>query len=254
MISTEQHPNFWFKYGYFEIKAHLPSFNSGSPAFWLQSPSVGIENNNPSINGTEIDIMEYGKAAGQDSIFQSIIWNGYGANRKAISAHVNVPGVSSGYHTFGLEWTQKEYITFVDGVETARTDSAVSHRPEFLILSMLTGGFAGNPRNPNYIFPDYFNIDYIRIYTRRPQVTLYSRCDYYKWVSSPILAGSYTKSQLQALQVVDNDASSIEVPTGWTATLYNEDNFTGDSLVITSDTRCLSNFDNKVTSIRVRNH
>lgn len=254
MISTEQHPDYWLKYGYFEIRAQLLSFYGSACAFWLQSPTVAVENNNPSINGVEVDILEYGKVGGAETLFQSLVWNGYGASRKSITATVRIPGIASGFHTFALEWTPREYIIYVDGTETARSDSAVSHRPEFIILSNGTGGFGGNPLNPGTTFPDQFKVDYIKVYKRKPEVTLYGLCDFYGWTSAGLGPGAYTKDQLAALQVVNNDVSSIEVPAGWAVTLYDGDNFTGDSITVTSDSRCFSPFDNKASSLRIRDH
>ena len=84
MISTELRPQYWFKYGYFEIRAKLTQYYGSTCAFWLQSPTIIQETNNPSLNGVEIDVLEYGKAAGKDSIFQSLVWNGYGAHQKLL--------------------------------------------------------------------------------------------------------------------------------------------------------------------------
>src|SRR5882672_1412821 len=94
----------------------------------------------------------------------------------------------------------------------------------------------------------------IKVYSRKPQVTLYGQCDYYGWVSSPLIARAYTRTQLEALQVINNDASSIEVPAGWTATLYDGENFSGDSAVVTADVRCSAGFDNRVSSLKIKDH
>jgi predicted alpha-1,6-mannanase (GH76 family) len=58
------------------------------------------------------------------------------------------------------------------------------------------------------------------------------------WSSLP--PGSYTTAQLVARGVADNDVSSITVPPGWTVTMYDGDNFTGSSLVRTSNDTFLS--------------
>jgi hypothetical protein len=42
---------------------------------------------------------------------------------------------------FSVEWTPHEYVFRIDGRETTRITSGVSHHPEFLILSMLSSDF-----------------------------------------------------------------------------------------------------------------
>lgn len=254
MISTETTP-YHFKYGYFEIRARLPAFYGAAPAFWMQSYGTLDTTDNPH-RGVELDIFEYGKQAGNDSLFHTVIWGGYGAHQKRIWAHVNIPGISVGFHTFALEWTPRRYTIYVDGLVTATTDSAISHVPEFLILGNGVGGYGGDPLAGGNTFPDYFTVDYIKVYTRNPEVILYENFDAYGWQSSGLQPGSYTRAQLTAVGVVDNATSSIEVPNGWRAVLYDGDNFTGDSTILNADVDSLSriSFNDKLTSLRVYNH
>jgi glucuronoarabinoxylan endo-1,4-beta-xylanase len=55
----------------------------------------------------------------------------------------------------------------------------------------------------------------------------------------PLAAGSYTASQLASMGVSGNWASSVQIPYGWTATLYADDNFGGTSWTLDSDTAAL---------------
>jgi hypothetical protein len=84
-------------------------------------------------------------------------------------------------------------------------------------------------------------------------VKLYQHCSYTGWQAS-LPFGDYTTAQLQALGVLNNDASSLQIPAGYTVTLYDSDNFTGTSVTLTADTSCLvaNSFNDKVSSIRVR--
>ena len=58
------------------------------------------------------------------------------------------------------------------------------------------------------------------------------------WSSLP--PGRYTIAQLAARGVRDNDITSITVPPGWTVTMFENDNFTGASLVRTANDNFLS--------------
>ncbi|MBS7229625.1 carbohydrate-binding protein [Flavobacterium psychroterrae] len=71
-------------------------------------------------------------------------------------------------------------------------------------------------------------------------------------VSLPI--GNYTLSQLQAKGILDNDISSLKVQNGYEVVLYANDNFSGSSVIITTDDTCLvdNNFNDTATSLRVR--
>ncbi|MBL6449965.1 carbohydrate-binding protein [Fulvivirga sp. 29W222] len=83
-------------------------------------------------------------------------------------------------------------------------------------------------------------------------VTVFKHCDYGGYaVGLPV--GSYTLAQLQARGILDNDISSIKVQSGYKITLYAADNFSGTSVVKTSDDNCLvnENFNDAATSVIV---
>ncbi|MEJ7589407.1 MAG: family 16 glycosylhydrolase, partial [Ferruginibacter sp.] len=225
-------------------------------AFWLIQHSVGIARNppNPAIYGTEIDAFEYHRAAGTDSLYYNLHWNGYnfsdGTHRAAgIAAYL--PGVSTGFHIFGFEWTPKEYIFYVDGRETGRMNVAISHTEEFILFSTEINGFGGDRFQMSKTIPDSLEVDYLKVYARKPSVTVYGSCDYQGWVLPSLKAGDYNLPMLTSLGLMNDDASSIEIPVGWVVTAYEHDNFTGDSVVVTSDSRCAGNFDNKLSSLRI---
>jgi len=247
-VSTEN--TFLLKYGYFECRAKVNTTVGPHCSFWLQSPTYGATNN-PSIDGVEIDIFEYHQAFGFDNLYHNLHWNGYGASHQTLGVQETIPGISNGFHVFGLEWTPREYIVYVDGIEKARTSTAVSHRSEFIILSMEITGYGGNRYAG--IYPDIFEVDYVKVYQRKPEVTLYQDCEYGGWVSQGLDIGSYTTSQLESMGIFNDDASSIEVSPGLKVTLFSNDNFTGTSITITSDKICLvnDNFNDLVSSLIV---
>lgn len=250
-ISTK--PIYSFRYGYFEIRAQLSSGAGNSCAFWLQTPLTNVVSDpfNPALAGAEIDIFENGISQGVDKLFYSLHWNGYIAPQaKFVTAIDYIPGVYSGFHTFALEWTPKKYTIYVDGIQRIVSDTIISRTPEFIVLGLGPGGFGGSTvTNPN---PSSFIVDYIHVYNRRQEVTLYGDWDYKGWISNGLLPGSYTTTQLTQNGFVNNDLTSIEIPVGWKVTLFDKDNFTGDSIVLSNgDATYVDYMDNRTSSMRI---
>jgi beta-glucanase (GH16 family) len=242
-----------FKYGYFEISAKLPKSIGGEAAFWFfplgMPPTYAASN--PALDGVEIDVFEYAPI-NFENLFYSLHWNGYDyKNGAQVSTSQDyVRGISNGYHNFGFEWTPKEYVVYVDNVERIRTNKIISRRHSNLILGFGTGGFGGN----NHLgpWPDSFAIDYIKIYNRKPEIRIYGELNSNGWVSDGLQPGTYTTMQLNEKGVVNNESSSMEVPMGWKVIGYDNDNFKGDSIVITADTRNIGNsLNNKISSLKI---
>jgi beta-glucanase (GH16 family) len=112
-------------------------------------------------DGTEIDIME--KPWREDRITQNLHWDGYGKAHKSAGTKVEIPGVSKGFHTFGLFWTPTEYVFDVDGKETWRSSAGgVSQVPAYAKLTEEIGKWGGDITQAN--LPDFFEVDYVRVY------------------------------------------------------------------------------------------
>ncbi|MBR8534569.1 glycoside hydrolase family 16 protein [Carboxylicivirga sediminis] len=153
---------FMTKYGYFECRAQMNVQPGPHVAFWLQSPTIHEEKDNPQQYGTEIDIFEYHIAEGLNNVYHNLHWNGYKQKHQHAGTKVKVDGINRGFHTFGVEWTKDEYIFYVDGIETWRTQEAVSNIEEYMILSAELTGWGGDYRTAD--FPDQVLFDYVRVY------------------------------------------------------------------------------------------
>ena len=154
--------------GYFECRVKLQTALGHWSAFWLQSPRFGKVVGDTKRSGTEIDIFEYLAKKG-DAIQHTLHWDGYGKHHKS-AAHVHKqPGLSEGWHTVGLEWKKDEYVFYVDGKETWRTRKGVSHAPQYIILSLEVGKWAGDIAKAN--LPNSVYFDYVRVYKARPAPT-----------------------------------------------------------------------------------
>ncbi|MDR3056626.1 MAG: glycoside hydrolase family 16 protein [Prevotella sp.] len=133
-----------FKYGYFECNVLLNQKAGMHSAFWLQSDGV-VVGGDTSLHGAEIDIFEY-MANQPGMVYSTIFWD-Y-KDLKSVQKVTIVPQVSTGFHTFGVEWTPEEYIFYIDNRQVWRTSSAVSHIEEYIVLSTEYNGWGGeaNPR------------------------------------------------------------------------------------------------------------
>jgi len=159
-IATQR--SFLQKYGYFECRARVNHELGAHTAFWLQSPALGQGLDDPARFGTEIDIFEYHIAQGRHWVFHNLHWNGYGDEHQQAGMRVQVAGIDEGFHTFGLLWTEEEYVFYVDGRETWRTGEAVSQIAEYLILSVELSGWGGDVSEAE--LPDEILFDYVRVY------------------------------------------------------------------------------------------
>ena len=161
MIGTQG--KFETTFGYFECRVKLQRQVGHWSAFWLQTPTMGKEIGNPEESGTEIDIFEYLKKQG-DKVNHAVHWDGYGETLKSAHKGSYVPGVSQGWHTFGLLWTESEYVFYIDGEKMWNNPKAISKRSEFIILSLEVGKWAGNISAAT--LPDSLYVDYVRVYKK----------------------------------------------------------------------------------------
>jgi hypothetical protein len=87
-----------------------------------------------------------------------------------------------------------------------------------------------------------------------PLVRVFQHCDFGGWAAAFTATGSYATSALTSRGGLDNDASSIQVASGYKATLYDGNNQTGSSVVITAgQTACLvaNGFNDVLSSLKI---
>lgn len=183
--------NLDFTYGYFEVRCKAPAAEGLWSAFWMQSESMASDGTTDGgRGGAEIDIMEspyyndpYTTARTyRNTTMHTIHVDGYGDGHKSNnSKFFRVDrDMYNEFNTYGVLWTENEYIFYINGQETWRTDFGVSQVPEFLWLSVEIAGEAGsgNPENtdnkftwagdirnnPDELMPADFVIDYVRVY------------------------------------------------------------------------------------------
>ncbi len=125
---------FEHKYGYWVARCKLPQEEGHWPAFWINDQPAKFD---PDDQATEIDIMEYPTIL-KDRIHHNLHWfiDGKRENHQHAGHNDIMPGVSEGFHTFAVEWTPQEYVFYVDGKVTWRTDKGISHRKEFRFIRL----------------------------------------------------------------------------------------------------------------------
>ncbi|MGN1348101.1 MAG: family 16 glycosylhydrolase [Acutalibacteraceae bacterium] len=167
------------KYGYFEIRCKNPVGVGQWSAFWLLNWEMGNVTGNGE-NGAEIDILESafsGKSFLRNRISHCVHYDGYAfPDHKSTIArqYLTHNNPYTEFNTYSVEWNEDEYIFYINGVESYRTDfGGTSKKPEFMILSVEVGGADGKPGKSwagkpfDTMGMDYqseFVIDYVRAY------------------------------------------------------------------------------------------
>ena len=129
-----------FTYGYFEVTCIAAKHGS---AWWLNSTGMTSSAlSQGGVGGSELDIFEaynYDKLLSKNSVGINVHVDGYGADLKSQQlGNWRVKNLYTEMNTFGLLWTEEEYIFYINGVEVVRSafKEGVSQVPEYAILSL----------------------------------------------------------------------------------------------------------------------
>jgi beta-glucanase (GH16 family) len=155
-------------FGRFEAKVRFPRQQGHWCAFWLMNVREGNLDGS-GRDGTEIDVME--KAWLVDQAQHTLHWDGYGPAHGTAEKVVKGLGLDDGgWHVVRLDWYPDEYVFFVDGRETWRTDAGgVCQTPGYVKLTDEIGNFGVGPGQwgvgpiADADLPDYFYVDYVRV-------------------------------------------------------------------------------------------
>lgn len=160
--------------GYFEIRCILNEGSGFWSAFWLQADAPYTASiSKGGIGGAEIDIMEsYNDETHKryNSIGQTIhcagvdgVQEGYQSERLGYYTGNNI---HQEYNTYGLMWTDDEYIFYINGVETARSSfgNGVSQVAEDVIVSLEIPDETQLAALDKGTYHTEFIVDYVRIY------------------------------------------------------------------------------------------
>ncbi|WP_052763972.1 family 16 glycosylhydrolase [Microvirga massiliensis] len=159
MINT--YGTFSQTYGYFEIRAQVPSGQGLWPAFWLL-PQSG---NWP----PEIDVLEL---LGKDptTYYVGAHWSGTnGAHEFETTGIQTGIDLSQDFHTYGALWTPETITFYLDGqkVGSMATPQGMDE-PMYLLAGLAVGGSWGGDPDRTTSFPAEFKIDYIKAWALDP--------------------------------------------------------------------------------------
>lgn len=187
MLATDG--TFRSRYGYWEANVKWGDTNGMWSAIWMQSPTMGTYLNDAFVSGSEIDIAEHRYVDNLTNSIAGIVqnnlhWNGYGSATKSAGSGNIGSGLSSGFHTYGFQWTPSVYNIFIDGSNLrswsyANNAVPVAQSSEWMILSsevddtsttwagyIPSGGYGGLGTSSAQM-----TVDYVRYYA--PTNTLF---------------------------------------------------------------------------------
>ena len=162
--------------GYFEIKCKVNADSGFWSAFWIQADHpYEAQYSKGGVGGAEIDIFEsmsYDRVIGKNSVAQTIhcagvdgVQEGFQSERLGDFYGNNI---YEEYNTYGLEWTEDEYIFYINGVETRRSSfgNGVSEVEEDVIVSLEIPDESKLAELDKETYQTEYIIDYVKIYQK----------------------------------------------------------------------------------------
>jgi len=157
LLTTEK--SFSQTYGYFEMRAQLPTGQGLWPAFWL----VPADGSWP----PELDVVE---TSGGNRIYHTT-HTGETGSVTTLSFASDLASLGGGYHNYGVLWTAQKIEYYIDGVAVASTATPSDmNKPMYMLVNLAIGGdFTGTV--PATFTGADLKVDYIRAYSLESPVT-----------------------------------------------------------------------------------
>ena len=162
--------------GYFEIRCKVNAGSGFWSAFWIQAEHpYEAEYSKGGVGGCEIDIFEsmsYDNLIGKDSVTQTVHCAGVDGVQEGYQSFMLGDfygnNIYDEYNTYGLEWTDEEYIFYINGVETRRTSfgNGVSEVPEEVIISLEIPNAEKFEGLDKETYKTEYIVDYVKIYQK----------------------------------------------------------------------------------------
>lgn len=153
-------------YAFFEVRAKLPCGKGTWPAIW----TLGTGGAWP--DDGELDIME--QVGSDPTRVSSAVHMAAGHGGQGIGGATRIADVCTAFHNYQMHWTPDGVRFGVDGFAHMRYPKLdVGARawpfdaPQYLLLNVAIGGDLGGEVDDR-IFPVSMEIDYVRVYQRRP--------------------------------------------------------------------------------------
>lgn len=169
-------------YGRIEVRAKLPGGKGLWPAHWLmpqnrnyemealmaREVAEGRERYIPEERPwySEIDVMEF---LGHEPTvaYGTLHYTTFKGERKSIGGRLTGDvDFTKDFHVYAVEWEPDSMRWYMDGRLYHATATGIPHTPHYLLLNTAVGGsWPGNPDSTT-VFPQYHDIDYVRVYRR----------------------------------------------------------------------------------------
>lgn len=159
--------------GYFEIRCICNPGEGFWSAFWIQADSPYTASvSKGGVGGAEIDIFEsmsWEKTLNRNSVSQTIHCAGVDGVQEGFQSRMLGTfygnNIYEEYNTYGLMWTDTEYIFYINGVETARSSfgNGVSEVAEDVIVSLEIPDIEKLEKIEKDFSTEYV-VDYVKIY------------------------------------------------------------------------------------------
>lgn len=148
------HSTFSQTYGYFEMRAEMPTEQGTWPAFWLL-PEDGSW-------PPELDVVEM---RGQDpSTVNVTVHSGANGQHTMDTTPVQVAS-TAGFHTYGVLWDKDNIVWYFDDVAVAEAATPSDmNKPMYMLVNLAVGGSAGDPGD-SLKNGAQMNVDYIKAYS-----------------------------------------------------------------------------------------
>lgn len=143
------------QYGYFEVRAQVPSGQGLWPCIWLLPTSRAWP--------PEIDILE---SIGDASVAYQTSHSNDGGFNTSNGTETLVFPTNDGFHTYGLSWKADQLVWYIDGQEVKRMATPSDmHQPMYMLINLGVGGsWPGDP-DPATDVHAQMNVDFVHIYS-----------------------------------------------------------------------------------------
>ena len=157
--------------GRLEFRARIPKAPGVWPAIW----TMHVNKYGWPANG-EIDILEH-ISQQPNCVYTLFRWGENGGNKEhKVIRTTNIPDYSKNFHTYVLQWDEKEMFVEIDGKEVGKIKMSEANYPNgdnplktpcYLIINTAIGGHGTWPETARpQGYPVRFEIDYVRYYTK----------------------------------------------------------------------------------------
>ena len=146
------------EYGYFEIKAKLPSGSGFWPAFWL----LPADNSWP----PELDVFEQ---LGGDPSTVYMTTHTKTATSSNLMDQVKIDVDTTQWHTYGVNWGPSTITFYIDGQAVAEMATPDTMKKEmYMLLNLAVGGWGGTPVAGSTA---QMQVDYVKAYATADTVS-----------------------------------------------------------------------------------